>query len=120
MGTKRKSTNRVRRLTAVGALALAAPLAACEPAPPPPQPTCDPITEAQNDVVVNGMTRAQVQHAIGGKRLVLEERLEFAGGEVWETYSYEQTWEANDCYQLVLFGFENGVLTDRYWSAVVK
>ena len=121
MGTKRKSTTNVRGLTAVGLLALAAPLAACQPAPPPPpQKTCDPITVAQNDVVVNGMTRAQVQAAIGGKRLVLEERLEFADGEVWETYSYEQTWEANDCEQLVLFGFENDRLVERYWSAVVK
>ena len=120
MGTKRKSTTNVRRLTAVGLLALAVPLAACEPAPPPPQPTCDPITEAQNNAVTNGMTLAQVQAAIGNKRLVLESRMEFSDGEVWEMYGYEQTWDANNCSQFVLYDFENGRLTDKFWSAVVK
>ena len=118
MGTKRKSTN-VRRIAAVGVVALAAPLAACQPPPPPPEPVCDPITKAQDDAAHNGMTLAQVQQALGNKRLVLEERVEISG-DVYETYSYEQTWEANDCAQLAFYGFENGRLADRYWSAVVK
>ena len=120
MGIERTTTTTIRRLTSVALLALAVPLAACQPPPPPPQPTCDPITEAQNDAVTNGMTLAQVQQAIGNKRLTLMSRMEFSDGVVWEMYEYEQSWDANDCSQWVLYDFENGRLTDKYWSAVVK
>ena len=120
MGLERNTTSTVRRLAAAGLLAVAAPLVACQPAPPPPQLTCDPITEAQNDAATIGMTLAQVQQAIGNKRLVLETRMEFSDGEIWEMYGYEQSFEANDCYQFVLYDFENGRLTDKLWSAVVK
>ena len=122
MGSERTPiTARVRRVALVGLLALGAPLAAaCQPAPPPPQPVCSPITEAQNDAATLGMTLAQVQQAIGNKRLGLLSRFEWDDGDVWETYEYEQSFGANDCYQFVLYDFENGRLTDKYWSAVIK
>lgn len=55
-----------------------------------------------------------------GQAIGLVNRLERDDGEVWETYEYEQSFGANDCAQFVLHEFENGRLTDKCWSAVIK
>ena len=115
-----------RNLLVIPAFAAGLVAVACQPSPPAPPPkVCTPITEAENNSVVNGASLAEVQAALGGKTLTLESRYETPsfpgpGNDVWESYTWSQTFAENGCYQSAMYSFENGGLVTSYWSKVVK
>jgi hypothetical protein len=94
------------RTTVVAVAALA--IVALTPSPASATPR-QLVSKAQWAAVRDGMTLAQVQKALGGKRLYLDFESTFewypSGTAVMRTYS--RTAEVGDCYQDVSFTFDN-------------
>jgi len=113
--------------TAVAAVAIS--LTACQPPPPPVEPDwvargCDWIAESEYLKVREGMTLEQVEGTLGKELDLLWSytiNLYEAPSVTRSTYSWEQTWEENGCYQWTSFYFEDGVHTgDSSWGKVTK
>jgi hypothetical protein len=109
---------------AAAAAALVAPLAACE-APPPPAPppkVCDYITAEQNSRVQLGMTLDQVHAATGHflKRTYYSVIELSTGPYTFESWSWDQDWDVNGCFQSVSYQFEQGRVSGISWMDVVK
>ncbi len=112
----------MKRVYVVLATAAAVLIAAgCEP--PPPAKVCDFVTAEQFASVQDGWTRPQVEAALG-KPLTLTYTYsyeQYDGTTVtYETWEWNQDYDANGCYQNVSFDFEDGVLTGSSWGKVIK
>lgn len=107
----------MRRALAI--LALPAGLSACE-APPP---TCNPITQEQNDSIYIGMPIEEVQQFLG-KRLTLVLHTEgmILGGPrfVAEVWQWGQNPPIDSCSQTVTYETMNGLVEKKNWAAPVK
>jgi len=84
----------------------------CEPAPPPPAaaPTtpANLVSRAQFDVIVNGMSLADVEWALGKRLTLIYESSDVLPNSVTlvlQAYVYES--EVGDCRQRLTFRFEN-------------
>ena len=112
-------------ITATAAAAAAISLTACQP-PPPAEPAkvCDWITESEYSKVTEGMTPWQVKDTLGKELDLTRSRtynLYKKPSVTYSTYSWEQTWEENGCYQWTYFYFEDDVHTgESSWGKVTK
>jgi hypothetical protein len=91
-------------MVALGFAALGV-MTGCEPAPPPPASNL--VTNAQFNVIVEGMSLADVEWALG-KRLTLYSQSNSSSGSF--TYSsrvYVDSFEVGSCIQSVGFSFDN-------------
>ncbi|MCX6526005.1 MAG: hypothetical protein NTX58_14780 [Actinobacteria bacterium] len=99
MGIKGRSA-----MVAFGFAALGV-ITGCEP--PPPPPVSNLVTNAQFNVIVEGMSLADVEWALG-KRLTLFSQSNTSYGDVtFGSRIYVDSFELGSCFQSVGFSFDN-------------
>lgn len=110
-------------MTAATVLALGVALVAASlgdhpggnPAPYPPEAACDPITDAQNAVAIDGSTLTEVE-AVLAHSLALRDRYETTDGAEVEVYDWQQFRAVDGCDQYVSYEFRNGALDFRRFA----
>ena len=91
-------------MVALGFAALGV-MTGCEPAPPPPVSNL--VTNAQFNVIVEGMSLADVEWALG-KRLTFSSESNFVSGSYSSSSRfYSDIFELGSCIQGVSFSFRN-------------